>query len=128
MNDVLDFDEYCIISEKDFKDLNNLYKFIPVKQGNVDYFYNKKRNCYVIKKTTDKLLKNSLYLLNKSWFKTELYATNCEILQKIGEFTPELYLINKSYKEMREKEKHSFGSLTDFVGGALNELLAMDKT
>lgn len=128
MNNALDFDEYCIISEKDFKNLNNLYKFIPIKQNDVEYFYNKKRNCHAVKKTTDKLLKNSLYLLNKPWFKTELYATNCETLQKIGEFTPELYLISKSYKEMREKEKHTFGSLTDFVGSALNELLAMDKT
>lgn len=42
MNNILDFDEYCIISENDFKSLNDLYKFVPVKQNNVEYFYNKR--------------------------------------------------------------------------------------
>ncbi|MBR3490237.1 MAG: hypothetical protein IKH36_01980 [Bacilli bacterium] len=128
MNDFIDFDETCIISEKSFKDINNLYKFYPIKSDNTTYYYNKKRKCNVVQKTVDKLLKTTIYLLNKQWYKTELFATNSETLQKVGEVTPELHSILNRYREEKDAEKHRHGSLLDSVIGDLNELLAMDKT
>lgn len=128
MNDFIDFDEICIISEKSFKDINNLYKFYPIKINNTTYYYNKKRKCNAVQKTVDKLLKNTIYLLNRQWYKTELFATNSETLQKVGEVTPELYIILNKYKKEKEAEKHRHGSLVDAIVGGLDELLAMDKT
>ena len=128
MNDFGDYDNTCIISEKSFNDINNLYKFYPIKQASVTYYYNSKRKCNVIKKTIDKLLNNTIYLLNKSWYRKELYATNSETLQKVGKVTPELSTILNKYLEIKESEKHKHGSLLDNVSGELNELLAISKT
>lgn len=126
--DYINFSDSCIISKQSFEDINNLYKLIPMKEQNIIYYYNKKRNCDVIKKVTDKLLNNTIYLLNKNWYRVELYATNSETLQKVGKVTPELHYILNCYNEYKEKEKHQHGSLLDAIVGGLDELLAIDKT
>jgi hypothetical protein len=126
--DFLDINNTCIITEKNFNEINKLYKFHPIYNKNITFYYNKKRRCNAVKKTEDKLLKSTIYLLNKSWYEVELNATNSETLKKVGELTPELHYILNVYKEKKEKEKHQFGSLIDKIEGDLNELLAMDKT
>ena len=126
--DFTDLTETCIISEQDFIDINNLYKFKPIKDKNITYFYNKKRNCQAIRKSIDKLLKTTIYLLNKPWFKSELFATNSETLQKIGNKTPELYLMMKKFNEERESEKRRYRSLVDNIQESLDELLAISET
>lgn len=134
MNDIetpknrLDMFNSCIISKDLFTKLNNLYKFKPIKEGKILYFYNKKRNCYALKQQDSLISKDPAIYIDKTWYRDELFATNSETLQEIGKNTPELYAFYKEFKEKQEKERHRFGSLTDFVGSALNELLAMDKT
>lgn len=124
----LEFPNICAISKKCFDDINNLYKFYPIREQNITYYYNKKRNCYAVRKTVDKLLHTDVYYLDKSWFKEELFATNSETLQKVGNVTPELYFIVNNYLEKKEKEQHRHGSLLDAVTGGLDELLELVKT
>ena len=134
MNDIevpknrLDVFNSCIITMEDFKKLNDLYRFKPISEGRNVYFYNKKRNCYAVKIQPSLISDEPSVIIDKTWYKTELFSTNSETLQEIGRNTPELYLFYKEFKEKQEQEKHHFGSLTDFVGSALNELLAVDKT
>lgn len=134
MNDIeilkkrLDMFNSCIINKELFTKLNKLYKFKPVTIGKIIYFYNKKRNCYALKQQDSLISKDPTIYIDKTWYKNELFATNSETLQEIGKNTPELYLFYKEFKEKQEKERHHFGSLTNFVGSALDELLAMDKT
>lgn len=115
----------CMISKKNFESINNLYRFNKIKDLNCKYYYNKKRNSYVIKESYDKMLKNTVFYIDKNWFKQELYATNSETLLQVGDTTPELFYITNTYKEMKAKEKCRHGSLIDNVEKRLDELLKL---
>lgn len=124
----LDLFNSCIIKMEDFKKLNNLYRFKPISEGRNVYFYNKKRNCYAVKIQPSLISDEPSVIIDKTWYRTELFSTNSETLQELGKKTPELFNIYKEYKEQQELEKHRHGSILDAVTGGLDELLAMDKT
>lgn len=98
-----------LISEKDFEQLKNLYKFVYIP--NCKAFFDKKWKKIVAKQTN--FFENSDIMFNKDWIIKELYRSGSNTLINLCKNNIELKDIYNRYCEVKKKEQLAFKDYFD---------------
>lgn len=99
----------ALISEKDFEQLKNLYKFVYISEYKA--FFDRKWKKVVAKQTD--FFKNSDMIINKDWIITELFRTGSTTIMNLCKNNIELNDIYNKYCKAKKKEQLAFKEYFD---------------
>ncbi len=84
---------YELLTEEEFNKINNLYKFMKIRNN----FYDRKRNKVVCSLIKGYLSNENSYKFSLNWLKKELFCTNSKTLLDVVKNNPKLLKIKAEY-------------------------------